>query len=44
LNENDNTLLERARNFLLNEWGAVLSIPVYQAELELGQLLDTSAA
>ncbi len=44
LNENDNTMLERARNFLLKEWGAVLSVPVQQAELELGNLLDSSAA
>jgi RNA polymerase-interacting CarD/CdnL/TRCF family regulator len=44
LNENDNTLLERARNFLLNEWGAVLSVSIHQAELELGKLLDTNTA
>jgi RNA polymerase-interacting CarD/CdnL/TRCF family regulator len=44
LNENDNTMLERARIFLLMEWGAVLSVPVHQAELELGKLLDASVA
>jgi RNA polymerase-interacting CarD/CdnL/TRCF family regulator len=42
LNENDNTILKRARNFLLNEWSAALSVPVYQAERELRILLETS--
>ena len=42
LNENDKSILERAKNFLLNEWSVVLSIPVQQAELELTNLLETS--
>lgn len=42
LNENDNTILKRARNFLLNEWSATLSVPIYQAESELRSLLATS--
>ena len=42
LNENDNAMQERARNLLLNEWSAALSIPVQQAELELRKLLETS--
>jgi RNA polymerase-interacting CarD/CdnL/TRCF family regulator len=42
LNENDNSILKRARNFLLNEWSAALSVTVRQAELELRNLLATS--
>jgi RNA polymerase-interacting CarD/CdnL/TRCF family regulator len=42
LNENDNTILKRARNFLLNEWSAILSVPIYQADSELKNLLATS--
>jgi RNA polymerase-interacting CarD/CdnL/TRCF family regulator len=42
LNQNDNTILKRARNFLLNEWSATLSVPVYQAERELRNMLETS--
>ena len=42
LNQNDNTILKRARNFLLNEWSAALSVPVYQAEHELKILLEKS--
>ena len=44
LNENDNTILKRARKFLLNEWSATLSVPLYQAELELTNLLEMSVA
>ena len=40
MNDDDSTILERARNFLLNEWSLVLSVPVHQAELELKGLLD----
>lgn len=39
MNDNDNSLLERARNFLLNEWSAVLSVPIQQAESKLMDLL-----
>jgi CarD family transcriptional regulator len=42
LNVNDNTILKRARNFLLNEWSATLSVPIYQAENELKILLAKS--
>ena len=42
LNENDTSILKRARNFLLNEWSATLSVPIYQAESELKILLATS--
>jgi RNA polymerase-interacting CarD/CdnL/TRCF family regulator len=41
LNENDNSILGRARNFLLNEWSIALSVPIQQAEGELRKLLDT---
>jgi RNA polymerase-interacting CarD/CdnL/TRCF family regulator len=39
MNGNDNSLLERARNFLLNEWSVALSVPVQQAETKLVELL-----
>jgi CarD family transcriptional regulator len=42
LNVDDNTILKRARNFLLNEWSATLSVPIYQAEYELRNLLATT--
>jgi len=42
INENDNTILVRARNFLLNEWSVALSVSVQQAERELKNLLETS--
>jgi RNA polymerase-interacting CarD/CdnL/TRCF family regulator len=42
INENDNSILERARNFLLSEWSVALSIPIQQAEHELRGLLETS--
>ena len=42
LNQYDNTILKRARNFLLNEWSAILSVSIYQAENELKILLATS--
>jgi len=40
INENDNSILAHARNFLLNEWSMVLSVPVQQAECELRNLLE----
>lgn len=40
-NENDNSILAHAREFLLNEWSVALSIPVQQAERELMNLLET---
>lgn len=40
LNENDQAVLQRARNFLLNEWTFVFSIPLQQAEKELDALLQ----
>ncbi len=39
LNESDNAILERARNSLLTEWCASLSVPLHQAEEELNGLL-----
>jgi len=39
LNDDDNTILERAKNLLLNEWRFSLLIPIAQAEQELKQLL-----
>ena len=42
INENDNSLLDRARNFLLNEWSVALSVPIQQAERELKDLLEES--
>jgi RNA polymerase-interacting CarD/CdnL/TRCF family regulator len=38
LNENDKSTLERAENFLLNEWMYSFSIPLLQAKSELMQL------
>ncbi|MES0361948.1 MAG: CarD family transcriptional regulator [Anaerolineales bacterium] len=40
MNENDNSTLERNRNFLINEWSVALSIPIQQAEQELRNLLE----
>ena len=40
VNDNDNTTLERARKMLVNEWGIALSVPAYQAERELNELLE----
>ena len=42
INENDNSILERARDSLLNEWSVALSVPIQQAERELKDLLETS--
>ena len=39
MNDNDSSLLERARIFLLNEWSVALSVPVQQAESKLMELL-----
>ena len=43
LNDNDRTQLERAESCLASEWGQVLSITPEQAELQLRQLLKTTA-
>jgi CarD family transcriptional regulator len=40
MNDNDNSILARARSFLLDEWCMVLSVPVQQAEYELKELLE----
>ncbi len=40
MNDNDNSTLERSRNFLINEWSLALSIPIHQAENELRKLLE----
>jgi RNA polymerase-interacting CarD/CdnL/TRCF family regulator len=42
INENDNSTLAYARNFLLNEWSVALSVPFQQAERELADLLETN--
>lgn len=39
MNDNDSSILARARSFLLDEWCIVLSVPVQQAEHELKELL-----
>ena len=44
MNDDDSSLLDRARNFLLNEWSIVFSVPVQQAELELKELLGENEA
>jgi CarD family transcriptional regulator len=41
MNENDNSILAHAKNFLLDEWSVALSVPVQQAERELRNLLET---
>jgi RNA polymerase-interacting CarD/CdnL/TRCF family regulator len=41
LNDNDNTVLAHARDFLLIEWSMALSVPIKQAEGELMRLLET---
>lgn len=38
-NENDSSVMARAKRFLLDEWSVVLSVPIYQAESELNNLL-----
>jgi RNA polymerase-interacting CarD/CdnL/TRCF family regulator len=42
LNENDNAVLERAQDLLINEWAISFSIPLVQAERTLRSLLDSS--
>jgi RNA polymerase-interacting CarD/CdnL/TRCF family regulator len=44
LNENDQSLLKRAQNALLGEWGFSLSIPTMQAESDLYRLLKAESA
>jgi RNA polymerase-interacting CarD/CdnL/TRCF family regulator len=39
LNDNDETILKRAQNFLLTEWNLAFAVSLAQAELELKQLL-----
>lgn len=39
LNDDDRSMLERAKNFLLAEWTFSLSVPMAKAHSELGQLL-----
>jgi CarD family transcriptional regulator len=39
LNENDKSVLARARNFLITEWGLSLSVTSDQAERELARML-----
>jgi CarD family transcriptional regulator len=40
MNDHDSSTLERAKNFLLNEWSTALSIPLPQAGQQLRELLD----
>lgn len=39
MNDNDRTIMERAKSFLLNEWRMALSIPDDQAERKMNELL-----
>ena len=39
LNDNDQNLMKRSRNALLDEWGFVFSIPTVEAEQELHRML-----
>jgi RNA polymerase-interacting CarD/CdnL/TRCF family regulator len=43
MNDHDKAILERSQKFLLTEWAIVLSVPVYQAEQTLRQLLEETA-
>ena len=43
LNDHDKTILERAQNFLLNEWRLALTVSLPEAERELERLLVDSA-
>jgi RNA polymerase-interacting CarD/CdnL/TRCF family regulator len=43
LNDHDKTILERAQNFLLNEWRLALTVSLPEAEGELKRLLEDSA-
>lgn len=42
INENDNSILKHARDFLLSEWSLALAVPIHQAERELSHLLETN--
>ncbi len=42
INDNDNSILNNAKNFLLNEWSVALSVTVQQADDELRNLLGTN--
>jgi RNA polymerase-interacting CarD/CdnL/TRCF family regulator len=42
INENDKSILNRARNFLLDEWCVAFSVPIQQAEGDLRKLLQTN--
>lgn len=44
MNDNDSSILDRARSFLLNEWSLALSVPAQQAESELRELLGRDEA
>jgi RNA polymerase-interacting CarD/CdnL/TRCF family regulator len=44
LNENDQNTLRRAQKLLLTEWSLALAVPFDQADQELRQLIETSAA
>jgi CarD family transcriptional regulator len=39
INENDNSILERARDSLVTEWSVALSMPIQEVERELNSLL-----
>lgn len=40
LNDQERSILQRAKNFLLAEWVFSLSVPLHQAQQEMGQLLE----
>ncbi len=44
LNDNDQNLMRRSRDALLDEWGFALSIPPLQAESDLRRLLTSGTA
>jgi RNA polymerase-interacting CarD/CdnL/TRCF family regulator len=39
VNDTDNTILDRARKMLVNEWGVTLAVPTIQAERAMNELL-----
>ncbi len=43
LNDHDKTILERSERFLLSEWELVLSVPAFQAEKTMRDLLAETA-
>ena len=40
LNDNDVTILDRSKNFLINEWSIALSVSIQQAQQELDEMIS----